>query len=90
MLHNVEIYKNSLSIGIITSGYIFQFKVDKLHGNIDGEKYFYYIMVLNKGMFSSHEDQIIYFKTDIFKSGLKVNDNKYNSRFNTTPSNYIY
>ena len=37
-------------------------------------------MVLNKGMFSSHEDQIIYFKTDIFKSGLKVNDNKYNSR----------
>ena len=40
MLHNVEIYKNSLSIGIITSGYIFQFKVDKLHGNIDGENIF--------------------------------------------------
>ena len=61
-------------MGMCASGDIFQSKVDELLGYIKGIKtYIYYILVLGKGSFENHIEQLrmIFFR--LRATGLKVN-----------------
>ena len=66
-----------LLIEMVTSGDIFQAKVKELLGDIKGVKaYIDNILVLNKGTFSDHAEQLIICFSRIRKDGLKINAKK--------------
>ena len=65
---------NCLPMGMCTSGDIFQAKLDKLLGDIEGVKtYIDYIIVLGKDRFENHIKQLIIIFVRLRDAGLKVN-----------------
>ena len=68
---------NKLPMGMCISGDIFQAKVNELLGDIDGVKaYIDDILVLNKGTFTDHIEQLRICFRRIQVAGLKVNAKK--------------
>ena len=68
---------NRIPMGMCTSVYIFQAKVDKLLGDIKGVKtYIYDIIVLSKDCFRNHIEQMGMIFVKMRAAGLKVNDTK--------------
>jgi hypothetical protein len=68
---------NALPMGMCCSGDIFQAKVDELLGNIEGVKtYIDDILVINKGSFDDHLEQLDVCFDRIKKAGLKVKADK--------------
>ena len=64
-------------MGMCSSGYIFQSKVDELLGDIKGVKtYINYIFVLSKDCFINHIEQLIIIFGRMRAAGLKVNTPK--------------
>ena len=65
---------NRLPMGMCNSSDIFQAKVDKLLGDIEGFKtYFYNILVLIKNSFSNHIEQLSIIFVRLRAAGLKIN-----------------
>jgi hypothetical protein len=68
---------NVLPMGMCVSGDIFQAKVNELLGDIEGVKaYIDDILVLNKGTFKDHVEQLRVCFSRIQKAGLKINAKK--------------
>ena len=68
---------NVLPMGLVSSGDIFQAKVNELLGDIEGVKaYIDDILVLNKGTFKDHVAQLRICFQRIRKAGLKINAKK--------------
>jgi hypothetical protein len=68
---------NVLPMGMCVSGDIFQAKVNELLGDIEGVKaYIDDILVLNKGTFKDHIEQLRVCFARIQKAGLKINAKK--------------
>ena len=64
-------------MGMVISGDILQDKFNNILGDIEGVKaYIDNILVLNKGTFSDHVEQLIIFSPLIRKAGLKINAKK--------------
>ena len=70
---------NRLPIGMHASGYIFQYKVDGILGDIKGVKtYIDDILVLSKDCFKKHIEQLRIIFGRLRALGLKVNSTKFN------------
>ena len=64
-------------MGMVISGDILQDKFNNILGDIEGVKaYIDNILVLNKGTFSDHVEQLIILSPLIRKAGLKINAKK--------------
>ena len=69
---------NCLPMGMCASGDIFQAKVDKIVGAIEGVKtYINYILASIKDCFGNHIEQLIMIFFRLGAAGLKVNAPKY-------------
>ena len=63
-----------LRMGMFSSGYIFQVKVDKIHGDIEGIKtYINYILLLIKERFYKHIYQLKLILDILRAASIKVN-----------------